>query len=1014
MIHRLISHKAIDHRLTKGGKQSLAGRRLPFFRPIVLAILSLTFLLPIVGFPQSPNSTTVADEEALLTTLQRLNQNQKSELYRLLNAHRSLLTPRLWEKLMKQARSDYYSAGAERAIYLYDIAIEVAQALGDKKRLGATWYNKGLTYSGSGKTQAAIQAYTVAKQFFEEAGAQRDLIYILSDLGTLYLYSEDYKQAKDYSEQCLKLGEALKNSSAEKGAWPDEYGVASALSTLGMLSQREGNYSQAVDYLDRSLALYRELDKGSLKFGSYIADNLASLGRIHKATGEHNRALNYLNQALNLAQKLSLKEIEASVLNDLGVLYLEQEDYEKAENHLNQSLAIHQSRNNLTESARVLLNLGVSAQRRGDAVHALEHFRKSLEQATAISNKDVMIAAGEGIGAAFREQRQFTEALATLDRSLVLAKEVDDQTRIGEILWRQAEVFYEMGSFNRAAELAEAAFKLASKLRLPNLSYVSATTLGRAYLGQKETNLAFQTLTQAIDQVETMRFRVAGREEERQLYFENKVTSYHAVMDLLISQKRPLDALLFAERAKSRALLDVMSHGRTELSQTMSESERNEEQRLNQRIIELNNQMIAERLKLSPEGSRLKQLAAQSDEARLKYAAFQNLIYASSSQSAFQRDQLRLLSLTDLNELMVDHKTAFLEFVVSQERVYLFVLTKKDQQQSPEVSIHSIPVKRSDLAERVKRFHSMMAERRSGFGALSRELYDLLIKPAEPQLQGKTTLCIVPDSLLWELPFQALQPREEHYLIEDFAIFHTPSLSVLKEVKGRKGIGKEANHSLLALGNPIIGAGTVSAVKDQKRGDRFDPLPDAETEVKTLARFFNPNQSRILIGDDADEQTFKSIAPGYSIIHCATHGMFDNRHPLYSFLLLAKAKDVTNDDGLLEAREILNLKLSADLVVLSACETARGKIGTGEGVVGLSWAFFASGCRSTLVTLWKVNSASTSEWMTSFYQNLTSKAEQNQLMKANAVRIATLKTMKDRQYRHPFYWAGFIIIGNND
>jgi CHAT domain-containing protein len=933
----------------------------------------------------------------------------------LLNDHRSLLTPRLWEKLMKQARSDYYSAGAERALYLYDVAIEVAQALGDKKRLGATWYNKGLTYSGSGKTQAAIQAYTVAKQFFEEAGAQRDLIYILSDLGTLYLYSEDYKQAKDYSEQCLKLAEALKNSSAEKGAWPDEYGVASALSTLGMLSQREGNYSQAVDYLDRSLAMYRELDKGSLKFGSYIADNLASLGRIHKATGENNRALNYLNQALNLAQKLSLREIEASVLNDLGVLYLEQEDYEKAENHLNQSLAIHQSRSNLTESARVLLNLGVSAQRRGDdAEHALEHFRKSLVQATAVSNKDVMIAAGEGIGAAYREQRRYAEALATLDRSLLLAKEVDDQTRIGEILWRKAEVFYEMGSYDRAAELADTAFKLASKLRLPNLSYVSATTLGRAYLGQKKTDLAFQTLTQAIDQVETMRFRVAGREEERQLFFENKVTSYHALMDLLVSQKRPFDALLFAERAKSRALLDVMSHGRTELPQTMSEDERNEEQRLNQRIIELNNQMIAERLKPSPDGSRLKQLAAQTDEARLKYAAFQNLIYASSSQSAFQRGQLRLLASADLNKLMVDHKTAFLEFVVTQERIYLFVLTKKDQQQSPEVSIHSIPVKRSDLAERVERFHSMMAERRSGFGALSRELYDLLIKPAEAQLEGKTTLCIIPDSLLWELPFQALQPREEHYLIEDFAIYHTPSLSILKEVKGRKGTGKAANPSLLALGNPIIGAGTVSALHDQKRGDRFDPLPDAETEVKTLARFFNPNQSRILIGDDADEQTFKSIAPGYSIIHCATHGMFDNRHPLYSFLLLAKAKDVTNDDGLLEAREILNLKLSADLVVLSACETARGRIGTGEGVVGLSWAFFASGCRSTLVTLWKVNSASTSEWMTSFYQNLTSKDEWNQLVRANAVRLATLKMMKDHQYRHPFYWAGFILIGSNE
>lgn len=1014
MNHRLISHRAIVQRLIKGSKQALAGRRLPFFRPIALAFLSLMLLLSIVGSSQSQNPTIDTDEKALLSALQRLNQSQESELRQLLNDHRKLLTPRLWEKLMKQARSDYHSVGAERAIYLYNVAIEIAHALGDQKRLGATWYNKGLAYSGSGKTQAAIQAYIVAKQFFEETGARRDLIYIFSDLGTLYLLSENYKEAENYSEQCLRLAEVLKNSSVGKGAWPDEYGVASALSTLGLLRQREGNYAQAIDYLDRSLALYRELDKGSLKFGSYIADNLAALSRVHKTTGENNRALDYLNQALNLARKQSLHEIEASALNDLGVLYLEQEDYEKAENHLNQSLAIHQSRNNLSEATRVRLNLGVSAQRRGDAVHALEHFRKSLDQAKAVSNKDVMIAAGEGIGAALREQRQYAEALATLDRSLLLAKEVDDQVRIGEILWRKAEVFYEMGDYDRAVELADSAFKLASKLRLPNLSYVSATLLGRAYLGQKKTDLAFQTLTQATDQVEAMRFRVAGQEEERQLYFENKVTSYHALVELLVTQKRPLDALLFAERAKGRALLDVMSQGRTELYQTMSERERKEEQRLNQRIIELNNQVIAERLKPSPEDSRLKRLAAQLDEARLKYAAFQNLIYASSSQSALQRGQLRLLAPADLDELMIDYKTAFLEFVVTQEQVHLFVLTKKDLQQSLEVSLYSIPLRRSELAERIERFHSMMAARRPGFGALARELYDLLIKPAEAQLQGRTTLCIIPDGLLWELPFQALQPREEHYLIEDFAIFHTPSLSVLKELKGRKGTGRAAHPSLLALGNPMIGAGTVGALQDQKRGESFDPLPDAETEVKTLAQFFDLNQRRILIGNHADEQTFKSIASGYSIIHCATHGMFDNRQPLYSFLLLAKDKDTTNDDGLLEAREILDLKLNADLVVLSACETARGRIGAGEGVVGLSWAFFASGCRSTLVTLWKVNSASTSEWMTSFYQNLTSKAGQKHLIKARAVRLAAIKMIKDQQFRHPFYWAGFMLIGSNE
>jgi CHAT domain-containing protein/Tfp pilus assembly protein PilF len=1014
MIHRLTSQRAIDHRLISGGKQTLAGRRLPFFRLAILAFLALSLLLPITSFAQSQGVKAFTTEESLLNAIHQLSQDRSSEIRALLDEHRNLVTPRLWQMLMGRAASAYHHISSDRALQLYDAAIAVAQALDDKKRLGATYYNRGLTLSGAGKTREAIRAYTVAKKYFEEAGAQRDLIYILSNLGTMYLYLEDYKQASAYSEQSIRLAESLKSSAVEAGAWPDEYGVASALSTLGNLSLREGDYSQAIDYLDRSLSLYRELDKGSLKFGVYIADTLAALSRVHKATGENNRALRCLHQALTIANTLSRRDLEANVLTDLGVLYLEQEDYEKADDHLHQSLKIHLSRNNQTESARLLLNLGVSAQRRGNAEQALDRFRKSLDLATVVSNKDVMIAAGQGVGAIYREKRQHAEALEILDRSLALAREVDDKTRIAEILWRKAEVFLEIGSYDRAVELAESALKLARELRIPNHSFVSATTLGRAYLGQKKADLAFQTLTRAIDEVEAMRFRVAGGEEERQLYFENKVASYHALIELLIGQKRPLDALLLAERAKSRALLDVMSNGRIELSKTMTESERNEERRLNKRIIELNNEMTSERLKQSPSDSRLSHLAVQLHEARLKYAAFQNVLYASRPQSSFQRGQLPQLTSTDLDALTSDSNTAFLEYVVTDERVYLFVLTKKARQQSPEVIVHSIPLKRSDLIPRVEQFRRLITDRRSGLGALARELYDLLIKPAEPQLQEKTTLCIIPDGLLWELPFQALQPREEHYLIEDFAIFHASSLSVLKEVNGRRRTFPEARHSLLAFGNPIVGSETIVALQDQKRGEHFGPLLDAEIEVKMLAHFFHPDQSRILIGDRADEQAFKSLAPAYTVLHFATHGMFDNRHPLYSFLLLAKAKDATSYDGLLEAREIMNLKLNADLVVLSACETARGRIGAGEGVMGLSWAFFAADCRSTLVTQWKVSSFATSEWMNNFYQNLSIKAEQTRFAKANALRLATLRMMKGRQYRHPFYWAGFILIGSNE
>ena len=691
MIHRLISLRAIDHRLIGGGDQTSAGRRLPFFRPAIFAFLALSLLRPVTSFTQSQDTKAFANEESLVNAIHRLSQNQAAEIRTLLDKHRDLLTPRLWKMLMDGAASAYRDVGPERALQLYDTAIVVAQALGDKKRLGATYYNQGLALSGAGKTREAIRAYTTSKQCFEEAGAQRDLIYILSDLGTMSLYLEDYKQARAYSEHSIRLAESLKSSAIEAGAWPDEYGVASALSTLGILGQREGDYPQAIGYLNRSLSLYQELDKGTLKFGFYIADALATLGRVYRATGENNRALRLLHQALNIAKTLPQRELEANVLNDLGVLYLEQEDYEKADDHLHQSLKIHQSRNNRTESARLLLNLGVGAQRRGDAEQALDRFQKSLDQATAASNKDVMIAAGEGLGAIYREKRQYNEALGILDRSLTLAKEVDDRTRIAEILWRKSEVFLEMGAYDRAVELAETALKLARELRLPNHSYVSATTLGRAYLGQKKTDLAFRTLTQAIDEVEAMRFRVAGSEEERQLYFENKVASYHALIALLVGQNKPFDALLFAERAKSRVLLDVMSRGNLEIPKAMTASEKEEEQSLNRKITDLNNEMTAERLKRSPSDSRLNQIASHLDDARLKYAAFRNVLFASHPDLKLQLGQLPPLKLSDLNGLMTDHKTAFLEYVIADDQVYLFVMTKKAQRQRPDLRVSVVP-----------------------------------------------------------------------------------------------------------------------------------------------------------------------------------------------------------------------------------------------------------------------------------------------------------------------------------
>ena len=170
---------------------------------------------------------------------------------------------------------------------------------------------------------------------------------------------------------------------------------------------------------------------------------------------------------------------------------------------------------------------------------------------------------------------------------------------------------------------------------------------------------------------------------------------------------------------------------------------------------------------------------------------------------------------------------------------------------------------------------------------------------------------------------------------------------------------------------------------------------------------------KVLVGREADEKTFKALAPQYATIHVATHGVLDNREPLNSCVLLTKTEDETENDGLLHAHEIIDLDLDADLAVLSACETGNGRISPGEGVIGMSWAFLVAGTRSVVVSQWRVNSGSTSQLMKSFYRALVRQDDLKSRNKSQALREASLRLLNDRRYRHPFYWAGFVLVSTN-
>jgi len=226
-------------------------------------------------------------------------------------------------------------------------------------------------------------------------------------------------------------------------------------------------------------------------------------------------------------------------------------------------------------------------------------------------------------------------------------------------------------------------------------------------------------------------------------------------------------------------------------------------------------------------------------------------------------------------------------------------------------------------------------------------------------------------------------------MTEDFEIFYVPSVTVLDKMQESSG-RMTGPLTLLALGNPT--------------GD----LPEAGSEVAGIGKLYGPGRATVITGGAATEAALRRNAGNFSVIHIAAHGQYDDTRPLYSYLVLASSPSgskSTADDGNLEAREIMDLHLTAKLVVLSGCETARSS-GSGVGIAGMSWALFIAGAPATIASLWKVDSRSTAELMTDLHRGLA-KGE----TAAKALREAKLALLRDPAFRHPFYWAGFIGIG---
>lgn len=877
----------------------------------------------------------------------------------------------------------------ERAVEFFERGRALDPLAVGPLRLAEILFAAGAVHFERGDYERAMGLYRRSLEAYERGGGSKAQVSsTLSSIGAIYYLKGEYAEATEIHRRSLKLAE-------ESG---DRTAISFAKFSLGADYRMQGDYAAALRYYEQSLSLNEQLAEDEARRGGRgtprrdARENstvLRHIGTTHLLQGNYPLALRYFERVLRLDEEARDEMGLAYSLGYMGGAYRAQGRYDRALEHLERSLRLFEKLGVRDGVARTLATLGGVYQLRGDSVRALEYFRRSLELRERMDAKEGVAGSLLGLATVHISRGEHAQALDAAARSAALAR------RIGS----------------------------------PHVLWGALLVAGRAHLSHGNVGEARRAFDESISTVESLRAHVAGGEEGQELFFADKLAPYHEVLGMLVREGRDAEAFRYAEAGKGRVLLDVLRAGRDRARGRLTAAEAARDGELRRVMNDLSGELRRELAAPTPAGSRAGVLQGRLERARLEYSAFRAGLYASHPEMRVESGDAQPVTREEVAGLLPDEETAIAEYVVTEQRTYLFVFTKARTSAAPSLRIHAVEITRAELSRRAEEFRRQLAQGDLLFGRNARALYDLLLMPAEAELKTTRRLVIVPDDKLWELPFQALRTREGAYLIERSSVTYAPSLTVLREMTLRRESRSRAPRrpaTLLALGNPLLGGSPADRARGvlMHGGGGLTPLPEAERQVRAMAALYGPRRSRVYTGAEAREERVKREAGSYSVLHLATHGTLDDASPMYSNVVLAQgprgkgAGERSGEDGLLEAWELMEMRLDAELVILSACETARGRVTPGEGLIGLSWALFVAGSPVTVVSQWKVESASTTELMLEFHRRLLARLSHprgaNGMTKAEALRLAALRLLRSERHAHPFYWAGFVMVGDGN
>ncbi|HEX8175940.1 MAG TPA: CHAT domain-containing tetratricopeptide repeat protein [Pyrinomonadaceae bacterium] len=951
------------------------------------------------------------------------------------------------EKLVAEAKQTAGAGTVEaynQAIKKFEQALAIYKEIGDSKFEAKTLTNIGIIYMWANERQSALDYLSRALPLARAAQDARTEGLVLSMTGEIYYSLGDMRKAISYQEQALPKVREAGDRNLEAAVMND---IANAQDILG-------DKQKALDAYLLAQAIARETGNRDGE-----ATTLNNIGMVYHSMGESQKALDYYMKALGIRQEIKDKNGEAAALNNIGNLYNILGDNQKALEYLKQALSLMKALGDRSGVATALGNVANIFQDLGRNQEALDYYLQALDMKREIGDRVSEATTLNNIGQLYGNLGQYPEALKYYGQAVEVAHAVGDTRTEAATLTNMGAVYSWTGDKQKALSYYVQALPLRRAVRD---SDGEATTLFNMAVVKRDLgNLdeSRQNIETAIELVESLRTRISNR-ELRTSYFATVQNYYSFYIDLLmrLHKQRPgagndARALQTSERARARALLETLAESNADIRQGVDPMLVERERELKKQL----NAKAQEQIKLLTSAHTDAQAGAigsEIDRLTTQLQQVETQIRQTSPRYA-ALTQPQPLSLKEIQAGVLDDDTLLLEYSLGLPHSYLWVVS------TTSITSYELP-RREEIEESARRVYELLNARNrrvegetveqrrarisradAQYAAASAELSRKILAPVAKQLANKRLL-VVADGVLNYIPFAALPDPSDIRapLVVKHEIVNLPSASTLAVLRAEVRDRRPAARTVAVLADPVFdeddervkvdgnNAKPVSQPRRRTRRRRDLPLGMEQSLTESgmrdagleIPRLPGTRQEALkilsLVPQSESKQAFDFAASRanatsgelsqYRFIHFATHGFLNSLHPELSGIVLSMVDEQgRGQDGFLRATDIFNLKLPAELVVLSACQTGLGKEIKGEGLVGLTRGFMYAGSPRVVVSLWSVSDAGTAELMTRFYQAML----KDGMRSAAALRAAQVSLLKEKRWEQPFYWAAFTLQG---